>query len=184
MTLQLIDKTPRDLFLDEEEVVVPLKRAKVRLALQTDAFPILDTLLDALDATELDLPDPVMPYAVQHLMDLIAREFVAVVEDPHGHIVGCIALNFGQWPWVPGHDRSGTHLCNEHLWIDPRWRKGGTAVRLLMFAKGRAQTLKLPLMIELAFIDEGTKSLSPKDRFVANQGFKYIGSKFYWTPGA
>jgi GNAT superfamily N-acetyltransferase len=185
--LQLVEKLPEELLImpdDEPDRTWKQPHAKVRQALQTDAFGILDTLIDALNATELPLPDPVMPYAVQHMMDLIAREFVWVAEDHKGRIVGCLALNFGQWPWVPGHDRRGTHLFNEHFWVDPAFRKGGTALRFLALAKARATTLKLALMIELAFIDEGTKGrLSRKDRFVANQGFRYIGGKFYWTPG-
>jgi GNAT superfamily N-acetyltransferase len=181
--LKLVDTTREETLLEapirDEGPVVDLNanRVTVRKALHTDIWGIHDTLLDALDATETALPDPVLPYAVQALMDRIAQDFIAVAEAPDGKIVGCIVLNFAHWPWVPPHMAQGRHLFNEHFWVDPKYRKGGVATRLIKFAKGRASQLGLPLLLSITSRDDNTEL---KDRFARQQGMKQLGGVFIW----
>lgn len=150
----------------------------VRPACFEDAFGIRDTLLDALSAAETPYPRPDMPYAVQYIMDLIAQDLVAVAECA-GRIVGCIVLSYARWPWVHPSNPAGIFLQNDHFWVEPTARRGGTAVKLLSFAKKKSDALKIWLSIDLSSLDASTEA---KDRFVKSQGFVYIGGKFMRQP--
>lgn len=152
------------------------RHSTVRLARYADMEGILETLLKALASTDTPFPEPEQPYAQQYNLDKIAQQLVFVAENEAGRIVGCIILSYAHWPWTRPSSESGKHLLNEHFWVEPEYRRGGTASRLIKAAQDRADAVKLPLLLEISSEDANSDL---KDRFVRHQGFKYLGGKFY-----
>lgn len=155
-------------------------RTQVRKAGYLDAWGIYYTLLDALDATETPLPDPELPYCIQAMLDRIHNGCAFVAVTPDDKIVGCVVLNIAHWPWVSPSSRKGAHFFNEHFWVDPKYRAGGTATKLLDCAKNLAASHGIPLQIEISSIDG---NLELKDKFMRTRGFRQLGGKFYWSHG-
>ncbi len=151
--------------------------ASVEAAVCADAFGILETLKLALASSEAQYPEPDMPYAVQALLDLIAQGLVAVARGSgRQRIVGCIVLDVARWPWVHPQNQAGQHLYNQHLWVEPRYRRGGVAQRLLSFAKEVADQRGLECQIDISSLSDDADL---RDRFVRISGFTYMGGKFY-----
>jgi GNAT superfamily N-acetyltransferase len=159
------------------DTVERLKRPEpeIRMAQYHDVHGIRLTLQRALEETETPLPPPDEPYCLQQVMDQTAQGFVAVAE-VDDRIVGCIVLAVNHWPWCAPGNPTGHYLYNQHFWVDPQNRRGGTAAKLLKFAKDVAEGRQLPLMLEIGCADSNSEL---KDRFVKQSGFKYIGGKFY-----
>lgn len=152
-----------------------LRKCKIRLANHGDVLAIYETLIDALEASDTPYPEPELPYALQAMLDQIAQAFVCVAVNAADDVVGCIVLDTAHWPW----NRYQKFLFNQHFWVAPAYRRGGTAVKLLAWAKTRADELGMPLQIELSSLDSTTPE---KETFVARQGFKRIGGKFFFDP--
>jgi GNAT superfamily N-acetyltransferase len=153
-----------------------MKAPNVREAIFEDVFQIERTLLDAAQAAEFPVPPVERPYAVQKLMDLVAHKliWVAICSESE-RVVGCIVLSHHVWPW----NRQAWHLVNDHFWVDPQYRKFGTAQKLLQCAKQAAQELGKPLYLDLSF---GGADADLKDRFAKMQGFTYNGGRFCFDP--
>lgn len=159
----------------------------VSAARPEDAFAILETLTNAI--TEIDpdhtrYPLPEVPYCVQAMLDLIAQGLVVVVHSPTtGRIVGCLALDFARWPWVaPGTaNKQAFHLYNQHFWVEPRYRRGGVAQKLLDAAKGIADERGLSLVFHMT---SGTDAHTIRlhDRFMRSRGFEHTGGSFIRVP--
>jgi GNAT superfamily N-acetyltransferase len=155
----------------------------IRVAQFEDVFQIERTLLDAARQAEFPVPPVERPYAVQKLMDLVAVKLIWVAETqgklyPSGFppaIVGCIVLSHHVWPW----NRQAWHLVNDHFWVDPKYRKFGTAAKLLHCAKQAASELSKPLYLDFSF---GGIDADLKDRFAKMQGFTYNGGRFCFDP--
>jgi GNAT superfamily N-acetyltransferase len=156
-----------------------MRRTKVRPATFDDITGVHVCLGRALQELDTPFPAPDLPYALQALMDLMAQGFMAVATDPAGAIVGVIALDVTSWPWCHPENRAGHYLYNQHFWVDPTQRRGGTGVKLLAWASARADEAGLPLMIEMASLDGNVEE---KDAFVQSRGFKYLGGKFFREP--
>ena len=90
-------------------------------------------------------------------------------------LVGVLALDWATWPW----NRQKPYLYNQHFWVEPIWRSGGTATRLLQAAKALAQERGVPLLIETSMLDADT---GKKERFIEKNGLQRIGGKFIFTP--
>jgi GNAT superfamily N-acetyltransferase len=158
-------------------------RPVIRPARFEDVFAIERTLLDAVRVAEFPAPPVERPYAVQKLMDLIAVRLIWVAEttgklyapDFPPTIVGCIVLSHHVWPW----NRQQWHLVNDHFWVDPAYRKFGTAAKLLRCAKDCAKELGKPLYLDFSF---GGIDADLKDRFAKMQGFTYNGGRFCFDP--
>jgi GNAT superfamily N-acetyltransferase len=151
----------------------------VRPAQFEDVFAIERTLLDAARRAEFPVPPVERPYAVQKLMDLVAVKLIWVAvsaENAHTEtVVGCIVLSHHVWPW----NRQVWHLVNDHFWVDPAYRKFGTAAKLLRCAKDCAKELGKPLYLDFSF---GGIDADLKDRFAKMQGFTYNGGRFCFDP--
>lgn len=158
-----------------------VRPAVVRLAEPEDIVSILTCLRRALSEVRYDmpLPEPDMPYALQAMLDLIAQDFVHVTINTNGHVVGVLALHVNSWPWVAPSNRAGHYLTDAYFWVERPYRRGGTAAKLLDAAKATADSLKLPLMIE---VSSGGAEVALKDRFVRRCGFEYVGGKMYRAP--
>jgi GNAT superfamily N-acetyltransferase len=156
-----------------------MRRTKVRLAHFDDVMATYACIERGRLSVDTPWPPPDLPYAAQALMDLMAQGFVAVATDPVGQIVGAIALDVTSWPWCHPDNPKGHYLYNQHFWVDPTHRRGGAGIRLLDWAKGRADEAGLPLMIELTSLDANVEE---KDRFVKSRGFSYLGGKFFREP--
>lgn len=155
-----------------------VRAVTVDTARHDDVFAILATLKKALAESATPYPEPDMPYAVQAALDLIAQGFVGVARSDD-RIVGCIMLDVARWPWTHPNNPQGLHLYNQHLWVEPRARKFGTARDLLAFAKGVADARQLPLVLDISNISDDAEL---RDRFVRISGFAYTGGKFYRAP--
>jgi GNAT superfamily N-acetyltransferase len=94
-------------------------------------------------------------------------------------IVGVVILDYARWPWTHPNSESGRHLYNQHFWVDPAFRRGGTALKLRKMAEARADALGLPLLLQTSSLDSNTDL---KDRFFAMGGFKRVGGNFYRMP--
>ena len=150
--------------------------ATIRLANYEDAVAIQDTLWHVQDMTETPYPDPDIPYAAQKLMTQATEGLICVATGwDERHIVGVIALGYATWPWKHPEGKDAQYLINEHFYVDPIWRKGGTAKKLLGWAKDLADAKGLHLMIDFSTIDA---DVHVKDRFARINGFKYTGGKF------
>jgi hypothetical protein len=97
----------------------------IRPAQFEDVFQIERTLLDAARLAEFPVPPVERPYAVQKLMDLVAVKLIWVAATEDNTVVGCIVLSHHVWPW----NRQHWHLVNDHFWVDPQYRKFGTAAK-------------------------------------------------------
>lgn len=149
---------------------------EVRLARYEEVFAIEATLLKAAAAAEFLVPEVERPYAVQKLMDLVARKLIWVaVDDKTTETVGCVVLNHHVWPW----NRQVWHLVNDHFWVEPGYRKFGTAKKLLDCAKQCARELGRPLYLDFSF---GGIDSDLKDRFAKMQGLRYNGGRFCFDP--
>lgn len=150
--------------------------AYIRVAKFADVEGILQTLLRALDESETPWPVPEQPYCQQYTMDLIAQNlcFVALAEGTR--VVGVIMLDRARWPWTHPNSESGRHLYNQHFWVDPAYRRGGTASKLLQMAAARADAEGLPLLL---ISSSSSPDVDLADRFFATQGFKRIGGTYF-----
>jgi GNAT superfamily N-acetyltransferase len=149
----------------------------VRLAQFEDVFQVERTLLDAARLAEFPVPPVERPYAVQKLMDLIAVKLIWVATTEENTVVGVIVLSHHVWPW----NRQHWHFTNDHFWVDPAYRKFGTAAKLLQCAKQCAEDLGKPLYLDFSF---GGIDADLKDRFAKMQGFTYNGGRFCFDPMA
>jgi GNAT superfamily N-acetyltransferase len=147
----------------------------VRPAQFEDVFQIERTLLDAARLAEFPVPPVERPYAVQKLMDLVAVKLIWVAATEDNTVVGCIVLSHHVWPW----NRQHWHLVNDHFWVDPAYRKFGTAAKLLECAKQCAYSVGRPLYLDFSF---GGIDADLKDRFAKMQGFTYNGGRFCFDP--
>jgi GNAT superfamily N-acetyltransferase len=148
---------------------------QIRPAQFEDVFQIERTLLDAARLAEFPVPPVERPYAVQKLMDLIAVRLIWVATTEENAVVGVIVLSHHVWPW----NRQAWHLVNDHFWVDPAYRKFGTAAKLLQCAKNCAKELGKPLYLDFSF---GGIDADLKDRFAKMQGFTYNGGRFCFDP--
>jgi GNAT superfamily N-acetyltransferase len=148
---------------------------QIRPAQFEDVFQIERTLLDAARLAEFPVPPVERPYAVQKLMDLIAVRLIWVATTEENAVVGVIVLSHHVWPW----NRQAWHLVNDHFWVDPAYRKFGTAAKLLQCAKNCAKELGKPLYLDFSF---GGIDADLKDRFAKMQGFTYNGGRFCYSP--
>jgi predicted N-acetyltransferase YhbS len=145
----------------------------VRPAVFEDVFQIERTLLKALAMGWFSEPIE-QPYAYKKLLDLIGFR-LAWVAEVDGNIVGCLILSNHYWPW----NSKNWHLAQEHLWVEPEFRKGGTAAKLIACGKECARELGRKLVFNISF---GGEDADLKDRFVKAQGFTYIGGRFCYDP--
>ncbi len=148
----------------------------VRRAHHDDVSGIYKTLIQALTEARVQLPAPDDPYCRQYTHDLIDQGLVWVAVDPRGQVVGVLMLGWSRWPWTAPANIEAHFLMNEHFWVEPSWRKGGTAAKLLAAAKARARGLGRPLWLDLTYGADGASE--EKDRFVRSMGFGYCGGKF------
>jgi GNAT superfamily N-acetyltransferase len=168
-------KEPR---LVSSVVRMPQTKTEVRPGIYSDVHGIKQTLMRALAESETPYPEPEDPYCLQRLMDLIAQHFVFVAVSD-SRIVGAIVLDRAHWGWTRPTSESGRHLYNEHFWVDPAYRRGGTASKLLNLAEARADCEGLPLLLITSMLDGNTEL---KERFVSMHGFKRVGGTFYRSP--
>ena len=154
----------------------------IRHARPEDVVSLLETMRLAFCevGSEFSIPPPDLPYAMQAMLDQIAQGLVHVALDG-GRVVGVIALGINRWPWTAPTNIAGRYLFNEYFWVERAHRHHGTSRKLLDAAKGTADTLGLPLMIEMA---SGGVDAPLKDKFVKGQGFVYAGGKFFRAPRA
>lgn len=155
------------------------RSAEIRAARDEDVFAIRATLMRALAAASVPLPEPDEPYFVQVMLDAIAQGLAWVASDPSGRVVGTLMLDHGRFPWVHPDAHAKHHLTNQHFWVEPRWRAGGTAARLIDAAKARAAAMGRVLWLEICY---GESSAEIKDKFVESKGFRYAGGKFCVSP--
>jgi GNAT superfamily N-acetyltransferase len=156
----------------------PKPEVILRAARYADMEGILQTLLRALAESETGYPEPDQPYCQQATMDLMAQGLVFVAANGE-RIVGVVILDYARWPWTHPNSESGRHLYNQHFWVDPAFRRGGTALKLRKMAEARADALGLPLLLQTSSLDSNTDL---KDRFFAMGGFKRVGGNFYRMP--
>lgn len=152
------------------------RRAEIFDATYADVMSIERTLLRARIEAPYELPDVERPYVYQAAMDLIAQDLVAVAKVGN-EVVGVIMLGFWSWPW----SRRYRTLVNLHFWVDPDHRKGGTAKKLLDWAKNRADDLRLPLRIDITYGGE-ERDLAKRNTFVKRSGFAETGGSFIYMP--
>jgi len=154
----------------------------IGLAEPEDIVGLLEAMrkAHALISADMPFPEPDVPYCMQAMLDQIALGHVFVARAPGSRrVVGVIALAIHRWPWTAPNNAAGHYMINEHFYVDPIYRRGGTARRLLGEASALADRLGLPLMIDMA---SGGIDASLKDRFVKTQGFMYVGGKHYRAP--
>jgi GNAT superfamily N-acetyltransferase len=157
---------------------MPQPELLIRAAKFGDVEGILQTLLRAHAESKTPYPLPEEPYCQQYTMDLIAQDLVFVASTGD-RVVGVVILAKAHWPWTRPSSESGRHLYNQHFWVDPAFRRGGTALKLRQMAEARADAEGLPLLLQSTSLDANT---GLKERFFAMGSFKYVGSNYYRMP--
>lgn len=166
---------------EQESAVVlrmPQPEVLIRTARFGDVEGILQTLLRAHAESKTPYPLPEQPYCQQYTMDLIAQGLVFVATNGE-RVVGVVILAKAHWPWTHPSSESGRHLYNQHFWVDPAFRRKGTALKLRKMAEARADAEGLPLLLQSSSLDSNT---GLKERFFAMGSFKYVGSNYYRMP--
>lgn len=135
-----------------------------------DIIPIKESLELALMERDRDLPPPEYPYALQQIFEQMGRGMVWVASKGD-EIVGVLILNTYTWPW----NRQYQFLENEHLWVEPKHRRGGVASRLFDHAAVFAKLKGMPFYPRLTY---GSSDAEPIDRWMRLKGFKYVGGNF------
>lgn len=153
--------------------------ARIRLATYRDALALQDSLWKCQALSDTPYPDPCIPYAAQRLMEMADMGQIAAAVDEDDRIVGCIILSRAHWAWVHPDNPRGWYIINEHFFVEPEHRHGGTALKLLKWAKEEAAKKGLPLMIDFSTIDA---DIEYKDRFARINGMTYTGGKFWYAP--
>lgn len=151
----------------------------IRRAHISDLWGISQTLISLAKDSKGFYPDPDLAWASHRMIDAIEANHVAVADYPDKTIVGVIALDLSHFQWTHPGNPKGHYYSTEHFWVAPGHRRGGTAKRLLEWAERRADADGLRLHVQM-FTPDDTTHL--KDRFVANQGFDYLGGNFIRTP--
>ena len=138
-----------------------------------DIFEIEALLIKARDEIDLkDNPHQETPYIYHDLIHQAEAGLLIVAEDG-GYVCGVMALATSHWPW---NRKQGQHLINNHFYVDPEYRRGGTARKLLEAAKVVARERGMPLRIDLM----GAGSRELKDRFCEMSGLRYLGGIFLY----
>jgi len=155
----------------EREIKADGGAIEVRLARYDEVFMAEACLVEGYQEMDIPVPDYERPYSYQRMLDQIANGFVWVaVAD--GKVVGVIALHQEHWPWNRGH----VYLINDHFYVAPGYRRGGTAKRLLDCAKNKVDDLGCLLMISLM----GAGNREAKDKFIESCGMSYAGGQFFY----
>ena len=145
--------------------------ADIRPAVHDDLFGIRDALEYGRTIAGRELPEGEFPFFLQYTLDLIAQKlvFVAVVGND---VVGIIAADWAHWPW----NRKSLFLDCKQFFVQPAFRKGAAASKLLTAMKERARELNMPLQLSITYPDGAEEY---KDRFLKMQGFEYTGGNFW-----
>ena len=150
--------------------------AYIRPAKFGDVEGIVATLMRPWSESATPWPEPEQPYCQQYTMDLIAQGLCFVALADGTRVVGVIMLDHARWPWTHPNSESGRHLYNQHFWVEPAYRRGGTASKLLKMATARADTAGLPLLL---ISSSSSPDIDLTDRFFATSGFKRIGGTYF-----
>jgi GNAT superfamily N-acetyltransferase len=135
-----------------------------------DIIAIKDSLERALMERDRDLPPPEYPYALQQIFEQMGRGMVWVAAKGE-EIVGVLILNTYTWPW----NRQHVYLENEHLWVEPKHRRGGVASKLIDFAVAFAKLKGMPFQPRITY---GSSNTALIDRWMRSKGFEYVGGNF------
>lgn len=140
-----------------------------------DGFRIIRLLESGRSEVGMGLPYPDQPYAIQQLLDYIGRGYVFVArlaED--GEIVGVLILE----PQKLWYKAAPHYIQSLEFYVDPEFRKGGTAKLLLKRGIKVANVAGVPLIVSVT--SGGMAEM--KDRFIERQGFSYIGGNLVYEP--
>lgn len=141
-----------------------------------DAFSIVAMLWEARDETDFPVPAPNIPYAYQNLMEMISSGTVWVAKTDEDKLIG-VAIASPQRLW---HVQEPHFLQTEEFYVEPAYRKGGIAARLLEKVTEAADEMGVPLVVSIT--SGGMAEL--KDRFVAQQGLTYLGGNLLHQPAS
>jgi GNAT superfamily N-acetyltransferase len=146
---------------------------KIRKASLDDLQGIYNLLNDCYNEFHYEYA-PGEPLAVMTWAHRVISEghtFVAMSED---RVVGSVGLHATTFPW----NNSFWYLIDEWIFIDPEFRRGGTASGLIKCVMEYAETVNpdavTPVQIAITFGDKP----EAKDRFFKMKGLKYIGGIF------
>jgi len=150
-------------------------KVKFRTATPLDAAAIYRATEPMIAEGLIAIPDP-QPAATMHwIVSLIEQGFIVLAEAEDGTIGGSIALKPARYPWAPDF----WFVENAWFYVAPRFRKGGTAIRLLEKAKEISDQKKIPFMLSIM------SGVHPelKDRLCRLMGFTYAGGIFAYNFG-
>lgn len=153
------------------------QRVRIRQASWAD-YPRLChiAITDAVEEREgaSHFPPPKLPDVYLHLMDLLGRQ-IGWLAEVNGDIVGVVFLVEKTEP----HNGDAVFLETAHFWVIERHRKSANlGSALLQIAKQFADKRGQPLKIAT------NMGKHPKvvDRYMAQQGFSYLGGTFWRDP--
>lgn len=147
----------------------------VRPARYDDILDVEALLVQTRDEIDIAIPEHELPFALHDLLHQAEAGLLIVAEDA-GYICGVVALGIHHWPW---NRQQGRFLTNHHFAVDPEYRKGGTAKKLIDAAKMIAKARNIPLRIDLM----GGGDREAKDRFMQMMGGRYLGGQFWFEGG-
>jgi predicted N-acetyltransferase YhbS len=156
----------------------PPKKSQIilRRATTCDAIKIFHVIREAFEATKLDYPGIDEDAAVKWIIDVLSNHGVVFLAEKNGRLVGTLGLQPMQFPWVDPSKPESWYLANAWFFVQPRFRKNGTADHLIKKAQEYADKNGAFLSVGM-FLERGA---ALKDRFLKIQGFTYTGGSFIY----
>lgn len=155
--------------------VEPAKKLAIttRKAFPADVVALYRVLVRYFEELSFAYPAPVEGPTIAWGLAVIIKNGVIVAE-ADGEIVGSVGLEVGNFPWAP----MEKYLNGVWFYVAPERRKGGTAEKLMVDAKGAAEAMGLALRLDNIF------GIEPKlqDVWRERHGFKYVGGNHVWFP--
>lgn len=144
----------------------------IRRAVPKDFVNILRLLEQAVQENEVAYP-PIDELKLMEWVTATKRDGEIVVADLSGRIVGTLGLLVQEWKWS-----TERFISNEFFFVQPPFRKHGTAEALLKAGEKFAHDGKLRLVVSFS----GGRKSETKDRMMQMKGWIYCGGMFTKLP--
>ena len=149
------------------------RKILIRSARHKDVFDVAELCEKGRQESLTEMPPLPIPHVYIWYHQLVEAQMVFVAESS-GAITGILMMGQEFWPWdVHRVEPIGTVPV---FYVDPEFRSGGTAIRLLRKAEERAAELGMTV-----FMPEMNNGVKPeaKARMMSGEGYVTAGAVFW-----
>ena len=151
------------------------RRIVIRPGRYEDMAETVNLLAQGIREAEVPMPELQFPHCYHWFISAVAEGLVFVAEC-NGRIVGGLVGGCTYWPWDALQKQP---MLSAPAWyVDPAFRRGGTARGLLKKLEERALEKDAHVMIE---INNGVMA-DQKDRFMTISGYSRVGGQYWKRP--